>query len=470
MLKKNSPLEGKKRATPNTILIILFIILAACVLTWIIPAGEYVRLKDANGNTMIDPSQFSFVGRTPVNPLTIPNHIVEGFADGIDLFLCILFSGGAFQLVNRSGALHSIIAKLVRKFSNKIWIFIPLLSFIFTLISTTKGVNTFIPFAPILVLIAQAMGMDSIVGVGIILLGGAVGFSTGTLNTSTTLVAQELAGLTPYSGLGYRALSLVVFSVVTNIYLVRYALKVKKNPLSSYMYDLDRASGNEYDEKTLDQFGPMTPVKWLVLFIMFGTIAVLVAGAMIAGWGMPEIAAGYLWMALFMSVAMRLSPNEAIQEFFKGMKTMLFAASIVCVAKAVASVLTAGGIIDTIVYAMGSVLQVVPKFLLGPVMFIINIIINIFITSGSGQAAVIIPIVAPLADMIGMTRQTAILAFNFGDGFCNYILPTSSALMGILSVGNVPYDRWMKFMWKLFLIWIVTGSVLMVGAQVIHLA
>ena len=181
-----------------------------------------------------------------------------------------------------------------------------------------------------------------------------------------------------------------------------------------------------------------------------------------------DMAAIYIWMAVLMAITLRMSPNQAVNEFIAGMKTMLMAASIVCVAKAVSSILTAGTIIDTIIYGLSFILKAVPTILQGPAMYMINIVINIFITSGSGQAAVVIPIVAPLADMIGITRQTAVLAFNFGDGFCNYILPTSSALMGILSMGNVPYDRWMKFMWKLFLIWMVVGSILMIIAQMIH--
>lgn len=462
--------EVKKKASPNTIVLILFIILVTCLLTWIIPAGKYVRITDAAGHKIIDPNKFSYIARSPVSPLVIPIHIVKGFISSVKLFIAILFSGGAFQLINKSGALHSIIASLVKKFSNKLHIFIPVLSFAFTLICTVKGVNTFIPFAPILVFVAKAMGLDSIVGVAIILLGGAVGFSTGTLNTSTTIVAQNLSGLPAYSGIGYRAFCLVVFSIVTNIYLVRYALKIKKEPTCSPMYDLDHSEGNVVDQHSLDEFGPMTGQKWLTLLTMFGTLGVIVGGSMFAHWSLVEMDAGYLWMAFLIAIILRLSPGEAVQEFFKGMRTMLFAASIICVARAVSSILTAGKIIDTIIYAMSLVLQVVPTYLLGPVMYFVNVIINILITSGSGQAVVVIPIMAPLADMVGITRQTAILSFNFGDGFCNYILPTSSALMGILSVGKVPYDRWMKFMWKLFLIWLFTGSILMIGAQLIHLA
>lgn len=148
---------------------------------------------------------------------------------------------------------------------------------------------------------------------------------------------------------------------------------------------------------------------------------------------------------------------------------MLGAAFIIGMAQAISSIMNAGHITDTVVHALANGLNFVPTILLGPAMLLANTIINVFLTSGSGQAAAVIPILAPLADLVGVTRQTAILSFNFGDGFCNYVLPTSTALMGIISAVNIPYDRWMKFMWKLFLIWLAVGSVLLMIAQAINL-
>ena len=261
----------KPKNMPNTVVIILAIIICAVFLTWIVPAEAYTRITNAEGIKVIDPSKFSFTAAHPVSLAAIPMHIVKGFKSSVAIFLVILFSGGAFQYINSSGALQSVVAKMVRRYASKIWIFIPVLSLIFTLIATSQAVNTFIPFAPIFVMIAKAMKLDSIVGVGIILLGGAVGFSTGTLNTSTTMVAQEIAGLPLFSGIGYRAFCLVVFSIVTNIYLIKYATRISKNPERSYMYDLDQASGEKYDLDTLESFGPMTTKKWLVLGVLVAT-------------------------------------------------------------------------------------------------------------------------------------------------------------------------------------------------------
>lgn len=329
----------KKFQIPHSFVIVFTIIAATVLLTWIVPAGEYVRVENAKGIKVIDPTQFQFLEKTPVNPLLIPMYIVDAFIKRVDLMLVILFSGGAFHMLTQSGSLQAVIAKLAKKFSDNLYVFIPILTLMFGLICTTQAVNMFIAFAPIMVMLSLAIGLDSITGAAIILLGGAIGFSTGTLNPNTTVVAQKIADLPLYSGIGYRWVCFAVYYVITNIALIRYALTIRKDPTKSPMYDLDK-------EHELKKTGDL-------------------------------------------------------DEF--------------------------------------------------------------------GQAAAVMPIMVPLADLIGMTRQTAILAFNFGDGFCNYILPTSTALMGIISACNIPYDRWMRFMWKIFAMWLVVGAVLLVIAQAVHL-
>ncbi|WP_252198012.1 Na+/H+ antiporter NhaC family protein [Clostridium sp. MCC353] len=462
-------MKKKKIKLPNTMVLILMIALFAVLLTWIIPAGEYVRVENAKGIKVVDPNQFILKDRTPVSPFKIPFFIIQGYKNTFSLFLCILFGGGAFHFVSSSGALESLVAKAVKRLKDKTWIFIPIITILFTLLCTSKSLNSFIAFAPILVVIARSLGFDSIVGVSFLILGGAVGFSTGTLQQSTTMVAQGLAELPLFSGLGYRMVCLVVFSVITNIYILRYAMRIKKDPQKSYMYDLDQASGNQYDVSTLESFGPMTARKWSVLAILVATLTVLVAGAMKLKWGMDEFSIGFIWCGLAMGLAQGMGPSKTVEEFFKGAKGLLFVGSLVCVASSISLILSAGGIIDTIVHALAVVMLKVPAILRGPAMFLVNILVNVLISSGSGQAAVVIPIMVPVADMIGMTRQTAVLAYNFGDGFSNYVLPTVGSLMGILGMANVPYDRWMKFMWKLFLIWVAAGCVMMMIAQMIHL-
>lgn len=462
------PKEKKPFKMPHTFVIIISIILFVTAMTWLIPAGEYVRYKNAAGIEVIDPTQFSFVERTPVNPLRIPLYIVEAICKRISLMLVILFSGGAFALISKSGALHAAVAKVAKQFKDRLYVFIPIMTTVFALICTTQGVNQFIAFAPIVVMITMAMGLDSIVGAAIILLGGCVGFSTGTLNPSTTLVAQEIAELPPYSGIGYRIVCFAVFLIVTNIYLIRYATKIRRDPTLSPMYELDK--DNEMKHLDMDSFGALTLRKGLIVAALAAALALMVYGGIKFSWDMEELAAVFIGLAVVVGFLAGETPSSMSVIFIDGCKKMLTAALIIGLATAIANVMTAGHIVDTVIYGLSSVMSYAPKFLVAPVMYLVNTLISFVIVSGSGMASAVMPITAPLGDLLGLTRQTTVLIFNFSDGFTNYILPHSTALMGIISAVNIPYDRWMKFMWKLFVIWMVICCIMVYGAQMMHYA
>lgn len=467
MLEKAEKTKPKKSfQMPHTFVILLIIILAAVLLTWIIPSGKYERYDNGSGIKVVNADNFSYVESTSVNPLSIPFTIVKSFVDNADLIFVVLFSGGAIYMLTSAGALQALVAKVARKYSQRVEIFVPLLMLVFALICTTQAVNTFIGFAPIMVMLSLSLGLDSIVGVGIILLGGAIGFSTGTLNVSTTLVAQKIAGLPPYSGIAYRWVCFVVFYIITCFWLVRYAKKVQKDPTLSPMYDLDQQS--EFKKANLDDFGHMDVRKSLSIAALIVALGIIVYGCINLNWSFSEQSAVFLVLAVVIGILAGFSANKICTEFLAGCKKMLGAGFIIGMARSIGAILTAGGITDTIVHSLTTMLSGLPPALLSVGMLFANTLINVVLTSGSGQAAAVMPIMAPLSDLLNVTRQTCILTFNFGDGFCNYILPTSTALMGILSAGNVPYDRWMKFMWKLFLVWFAAGSILVVIAQMIN--
>lgn len=468
-MSQKSPLQAKKKGftMPHTFVILLVIILFAAALTWVIPSGEYARVEDpVSGKKVVDASTFNYVENVHVNIQDIPMLIIKAFSANADLIMLILLSGGAIHMLTASGALQALIAAIVRKFSNRVEVFIPLLMLVFALICTTQGVNTFIGFAPITVMLAMSLGLDSIVGVGIILLGGAIGFATGTLNVSTTLVAQKIAELPNYSGIGYRWVCFVVYYIVTCLWLVRYAKKIQKNPELSPMYDLDKNS--EFKNASLDEFGTLDTRKILSILALVVALIAIVYGCIKLDWDFAEQSAVFLVLAIAVGLIAGFDANKICAEFMNGTKKMLTAAFIIMFARAIGSVLSAGRITDTIVHSMAVVLSDLPAALLGVGMLVANTLINVVLTSGSGQAAAVMPIMIPLSDLLGVTRQTCILSFNFGDGFCNYILPTSTALMGILGAANVPYDRWMRFMWKMFAIWLGIGAVLVVIAQLIQ--
>lgn len=468
-MSQKSPLQAKKKGftMPHTFVILLVIILFAAALTWVIPSGEYARVEDpVSGKKVVDASTFNYVENVHVNIQDIPMLIIKAFSANADLIMLILLSGGAIHMLTASGALQALIATIVRKFSNRVEVFIPLLMLVFALICTTQGVNTFIGFAPITVMLAMSLGLDSIVGVGIILLGGAIGFATGTLNVSTTLIAQKIAELPNYSGIGYRWVCFVVYYIVTCLWLVRYAKKIQKNPELSPMYDLDQNS--EFKNASLDEFGTLDTRKILSILALVVALVAIVYGCIKLDWDFAEQSAVFLVLAVAVGLIAGFDANKICAEFMNGTKKMLTAAFIIMFARAIGSVLSAGKITDTIVHSMAVVLTGLPAALLGVGMLVANTLINVVLTSGSGQAAAVMPIMIPLSDLLGVTRQTCILSFNFGDGFCNYVLPTSTALMGILGAANVPYDRWMRFMWKMFAIWLGIGAVLVVIAQLIQ--
>lgn len=459
----------KKMKVPHTFIIIFALIVAAVILTWIIPAGMYDFVKNASGKKVVDPATFHYVKSSGVNPLKIPLYIIQAFSKRIDLVMVILMAGSAFHVVTKTGSLQAILALGARKFSDRLDVFIPVLTLIFGLICTTQGANTFIPFAPVMVMLAMAMGLDSLTGAAIMLLGGAIGFSTGTLNMYTTVVAQNIAELPPYSGLGYRAFCFVVYYIVTNIFLIRYAKKVKARPELSPMYDLDQEAKASGDAMDLEKTGILDRNKVLPLVLLVITFVVIIYGAIALKWGMSEMSALFLVYAVVADLVSGASANEMCKDLIDGSKQMLGAAYIIGMATAISTIMNDGKITYTIVHSLSSLLEGLPAVVIAPGMVLANTIINIFLTSGSGQAVAVMPILTPLADVLGVTRQTTVLAFNFGDGFCNYVLPTSTALMGTLSVTNIPYDRWMRFMWKLFLIWLIVGCILASIAQFIHL-
>ena len=457
----------KKFVFPNTYVIIILMMIVAVLLTWIIPSGEFERVKDeVSKQSIIIPGTFKYIENNPISFLQIPVYIMKGLAKASDIVFLVIIVGGAFNIIIETGMFQSFAGRLTKVFSNKEVLIIPAFSTIFALACTTMGVNTFIGFAPIAVIIARSIGYDAIVGVSMVALGGAIGFSTGTFNPFTTGVAQSIAGLPIFSGVGYRFICLVVFLIVTNIYIIWYAKKVKANPEASVVYEMEQE--NKKVEVSEKQHDKIEGRHYLVLLIVIACFVLLVYGSQNWKWKLQENAAMFLWMGVLSGFAYGFEPSKIAEEFTKGAKKLVYGALMIGMANGISLILADGKILDTTVQYLGGLLVVLPSHAQAAGMFLMQLLINGLITSGSGQAAATMPIMLPVADIIGMTKQTAVLAFNFGDGLSNYILPTSSALMGFIAMVGISYSNWMKFMWRLFLIWTVVGAVLVIVANSIN--
>ena len=457
----------KKFVFPNTYVIIILMMIVAVLLTWIIPSGEFERVKDeVSKQSIIIPGTFKYIENNPISFLQIPVYIMKGLAKASDIVFLVIIVGGAFNIIIETGMFQSFAGRLTKVFSNKEVLIIPAFSTIFALACTTMGVNTFIGFAPIAVIIARSIGYDAIVGVSMVALGGAIGFSTGTFNPFTTGVAQSIAGLPIFSGLGYRFICLVVFLIVTNIYIIWYAKKIKANPEASVVYEMEQENKElEVSEKQHDK---IEGKHYLVLLVVIACFVLLVYGSQNWKWKLQENAAMFIWMGVLSGFAYGFGPSKIAEEFTKGAKKLVYGALMIGMANGISLILTDGKILDTTVQYLGGLLVALPSHAQAVGMFLMQLLINGLITSGSGQAAATMPIMLPVADIIGMTKQTAVLAFNFGDGLSNYILPTSSALMGFIAMVGISYSNWMKFMWRLFLIWTVVGAVLVIVANSIN--
>ena len=457
----------KKFVFPNTYVIIILMMIVAVLLTWIIPSGEFERVKDeVSKQSIIIPGTFKYIENNPISFLQIPVYIMKGLAKASDIVFLVIIVGGAFNIIIETGMFQSFAGRLTKVFSNKEVLIIPAFSTIFALACTTMGVNTFIGFAPIAVIIARSIGYDAIVGVSMVALGGAIGFSTGTFNPFTTGVAQSIAGLPIFSGVGYRFICLVAFLIVTNIYIIWYAKKVKANPEASVVYEMEQE--NKKVEVSEKQHDKIEGRHYLVLLIVIACFVLLVYGSQNWKWKLQENAAMFLWMGVLSGFAYGFGPSKIAEEFTKGAKKLVYGALMIGMANGISLILADGKILDTTVQYLGGLLVVLPSHAQAAGMFLMQLLINGLITSGSGQAAATMPIMLPVADIIGMTKQTAVLAFNFGDGLSNYILPTSSALMGFIAMVGISYSNWIKFMWRLFLIWTVVGAVLVIVANSIN--
>lgn len=453
----------KKMEIPHSLVIIVIVMLLATALTYIVPAGEYARIKNDSGQTMVDPATFQYVAQNPVNPLRIFSYIFPGLSKSSGIIFSLMCSGGGLGIVLATNALQGAAGTLSRKVKGKEWVVVTLIMAIFALICIPAGFNSWIPFATVGLVMAKALGYDEIVGVSMIMLGGAVGFACGAMNLSNTGTAQAIAELPIFSGMGYRLFCMIPFFIVTVIYVVRYAEKVKKDPTKSYVHGLDLGS----DQITADNIPTFEKRHIPVAIVLVICLAYMMYLGILGKITLEVSGTLFIYMGILAGIANRMRPNDMCKEFVKGAKGMAGTAMMIGFAYGITLILNKGGIMDTIVYNLAKILNYVPAILQAPVMFFMHVVINFFVTSGSGQAATTMPIMIPVADLVGMSRQTAVLAFNFGDGFCNFILPHAAATMGFVGAGNIPFTRWFRFAIKLFGIWCIVGSVLLMIATVI---
>lgn len=458
--------EKKKRRIPHVYVILLFVVAICAILTYIVPAGEYGMMEAASGREVVDPNSFEWVENTPVGLLDFFKSVPDGLVATASIIFFIFIVGGAFAVVNATGAIEAGIGEITRKMQGKERAIIPVIVFVFSLGGAVFGMaEETLPFIPIMVTLAIALGFDSLTGIGMVLAGAGAGFAGAFMNPFTVGVAQGIAELPLFSGLGFRMIGYVIMVAMVSIFIYRYAGKIKKNPELSPMYEFDKTREDKLD---LSEIEELTPQKKRVLIVVLLTIFLLVFGVIQYGWYIQELAALFLAMGIVTALVGGLGFNGFAEELIVGMSNIAGGAMVVGFARAILVVLENGNILDTILFSSSNVLTTLPSSVSAIGMYVFQCLLNFIVPSGSGQAAVSMPILAPLSDLVGVTRQTAVLAYQYGDGISNIFTPTSGYFMAGLALAKIPWDKWAKWFAPLLLAEYAFGAIFVYIAHMIN--
>ena len=467
-MNENAKKKKWGMSMPHPIVMLFMIALIMAALTYIVPAGTYERYEDPEmDRVLVDPDSYQSAERNPATPLSFLMAFPTGMQETADIIFFIFIVGGAFNIITATGAIEAVIAKsaLATRGKRSSALVIPFVMFVFSLGGMSFGMaEETIVFVPIGVALARAMGYDAMVGMSMVVLGAACGFCSGAINPFTVGVAQGIAELPLFSGLGLRIAVLVVMLLATSLYILRYGSRVKADLRNSYIYDvelLERENG--YD---LENVPKLNGRMKLTLLVVVAGFTLIIYNVLNNGWYISELAATFLGMGILGGFIGGLSLDKVTKAFLEGARDMTTTALLVGVARVMLVVMSQGVILDTIVHGLSSTIAALPKSITVLGMYVVQLLLNFFLPSGSGQAAATMPIMVPLSDVLEIKRQVAVLAFQFGDGFTNSIYPNGAILMANLGLAKISYNKWFKFMGPLMAIWITIGAAFLIFGTV----
>jgi len=463
--------QVKKIKVPHTFIILLAIILVVSALTYVIPAGTYDRYYDeTTGRELVDPESFHEVEKNPTSLIKFFSSSVDGMVDAGYVVVLTFAVGGGFYVLEKAGIITAAIQALARRLRKRGILIIPILMAVFALLDCFVGMcELTMVYVPILLPLMLAMGFDSMTACATALIGSQVGFTLALANPFTTIIGQKIAGLPLMSGWEFRLILLVIFLAVGIWYVCRYANRVKQDPMSSSMYEIDLKTREEQNRKGYDEAQVLNTRQKVAGISAIVVFAIMVYGVVSWGWDMPQIGGSFVAIGIIGGLIAGLSGDEVCHAFIEGCGRVLEGALIIGVSRGIAVVMSDAQITDTIVNFFGTILAGIPGSLSAVGMMVAQAILEFFISSGSGQAVATMPIMAPLADIIGVTRQTAVLALQLGDGLSNIFYPVSGYFIATLGLARVPYEKWVKFFLPLLAIEWVMAIIAMMVAHAIHL-
>lgn len=472
MEDQRAGIQISKKSFFSSVIILFVLMICAGILTRIIPAGLYDRMI-VDGREIIDVSSFRFITdinypifrwfTAPIEVLWSPDALTV-----IVIIFFILFIGGTFAILDKSGILKYVMDSIVKKFGKSKYKLLGILTLFFMVFGSAFGIfEELVVLVPISITLAYSLGWDSLVGLGMSALAIGFGFAAATFNPFTIGVAQKLAGLPPFSGVLYRILIFAIIYSCLMLFLIRYAKKIEKNPELSSVYQEDKLQREKY--KNLDSENQNTnpnlgkAVKVFLGFLIF--IVVLIgSGFFIKGISdiiLPLVAILFLIGGVVSGKISKYNEKGLLKDLIQGLLGIAPSILLILMAMSVKLIITKGGIMDTILYYASDKISALSPYMAGMFIYLLVLFLNFFIGSGSAKAFLIIPIIAPLADLVGITRQVAVQAFSFGDGFSNMLYPTNAVLMIALGLTVVSYPKWFKWTYKLQLaVFAITAGLL----------
>jgi len=444
-----------KLRVPHTYALLFGLVILAAIATQWIPAGSYER-TEVEGREVVRPGSYQRVEGNPAGVAEVFLAYPRGLEATAYIVFFIFIIGGAFAVVNATGAVEASIEGIVRACRGRGEVIVGVLVVLFSLGGATIGMaEETLVFLPGMVVLAKRLGYDEITAGAIALVGAGAGFSSAFLNPFTVGVAQGIAGLPLFSGIGYRLLVWSVVTVLTVTFVILYARRIHTDSDSSTQ-----------DDGISDSVGVRQKAVLASLAI---ALVVIVVGALRWQWGILELSGLFVALTVLSGWVGGLGFDGTAERFLEGAKAIAGGALVVGLARGILVIFDGANVTDTILYGMASMVEELPSSVSVVGIYGVQVLLNFLVPSGSGQAALSIPILAPLGDLVGVTRQTTVLAYQFGDGFTNVFTPTQGYFMAGLALIGVRWERWARFIWPLLIIWIGTGLIFLLIAHAIHL-
>lgn len=455
-----------KAITFNPFVLLFSIIVVCAVVSFFIEPGAYERIM-SNGRSVVVPGTYHGIPRPDISFFDVFRAIPHGLIAGSSIIFLVLIVGGAIEVYNQTGTIPTGIARLVNIAGQKGGTLVLIIIFwIFAILGGFLGwIEAAIPFVPLVIPIILALGFDAMTAVAVVVLGSMTGFALGPTNMYTIGIAHQIAELPMFSGFGLRFVAYLCFTAIALIYILVYAYRVKRNPARSMVSDIDLTDIQMNYQG--DQGKKLTITQLLSLLILIATFVCVVYGMTELKWTINDMSAAFLFTGIVAGVLGGMGSSEIANSFINGAKGSMGGAMVVGVAQGVGWILNKTGLMDPLIHSLSGYLTNLSVLSSAIGIFAIVILLTGLVASGSGKAVALMPILIPLADLVGLSRQTAIFAYQLGDGIAHPAYFTYGTLLIFLSYAKIPYLRWMKFATPLFVIFIILGIFFLKIATVI---